>query len=317
MLLSEGFEGASFGASGWSQDVAGSGSAATLESGVVSSGAQAARFVTTTQAQGERAFVEHGVSWPSSQVETAQVLLRMDNPALQYWSKVVALETHGPHAWSPRMAFSVGQWTWIATYTTRDGVVHQDDTGVGYPVGQWMTLGLTVDYRGAAVVLTWQVNGQPLYTITDSSQGGNTDRPVAVRVGIGPVPWGANAGTVYADQVLVTDGTYGAVAPTATAPPTATATLPTLATATPTASPTLTLAPTSTATPAATWTPTIAASATPSPTVTPGSTPTVSSTSTAAPAPAPTASPTPANTSTATPTPTATVGATATATPTV
>lgn len=86
---------------------------------------------------------------------------------------------------------------------------------------------MTVDSRPAKPVLTWQVGGQPIYSITDTTGGLQADHPAALRIGFGPGAYGSNSGTLAFDQVSVIDNdSSGSInTPTPTATPTATSTL--------------------------------------------------------------------------------------------
>lgn len=100
-LLSDDFEASSFAASGWSTDVSGTGSSASLVTSPVYTGSQAANFSTTTQQHGERAFAEHPLTWPASNVATARAEVQITGSSVQYFSKIFSFETRGPHAWAP------------------------------------------------------------------------------------------------------------------------------------------------------------------------------------------------------------------------
>src|SRR5581483_8103071 len=106
-LLSGGFEEASFAAGGWSTDVGGTGSAAAIVTSPVFSGSHAARFTTTTQQNGEHAYVLQGFGWPASNVVSAQAYVQPQVASLQYYSKVFGLETRGPNSWTTRAGFTV------------------------------------------------------------------------------------------------------------------------------------------------------------------------------------------------------------------
>jgi endoglucanase len=273
VLMADGFEGTTIASTGWSADVSGNGAVASLVSSPVFAGNQAAGFSTQTQQNGEHAFAEHAFSRPSTQVATAEAEVQFQSTSIQFFSKILSLETHGPNNWGARAGYALGPSTFWVLYMTRDGLSHQVDLGQPYTTGRWYDLAVTVDYRAPNPVLTWQIAGQPVYTVTDSTLGPNTDLPGGVRVGIGPGAWGASAGTVLFDAVSVRSGAGGTstVTPTATSTPTATVTVsstPTPSpTATPGATPTNTPAPSSTAT--STNTPTATSTPTPSVTSTP------------------------------------------------
>src|SRR5947208_12042454 len=172
-------------------------------------------------------------------------------------------------------------------------------SGVRYSTGQvialnsWNRLEVrsVVVSDGASTVQVW-LNGRKVYETFAASLG--TQLVTSVQLGN---ETGGQAGTVIADNILVTGpsptstptGT-GTPSPTATPTPTPTAT----ETATPTATPTATSTPTATGTPTPTptETPTPTATPTPSPTATATPTPTETHTPTATPTPAPTAPPT-------------------------
>jgi hypothetical protein len=311
ILFSDGFEGGSFAADGWTLDVSGTGSTAQIVTAPVWSGSKAAQFTTQTQQNGERAFAEASLTWPSSQIVEATAMIQPNVSAIQYFSRVFSLDTQGPHSWGPRAAFALGPGTFGAIYTTRDGSVNYVDTGVPYQSGQWYQLALLVDYRETNPVFTFRINGATALSVTDTTTGSDTDRPALIVVGFGPGAWGTNSGAIVADAVIAWNA---ANLPTPT--PTATAT----ATPTWTATPTRTRTPTATATPCTTGctptptsttppTPGSALTSTPTPTATPCTTCTATATPTA------TSTPTPCTTCTATPTPTPTATRTPTATP--
>src|SRR5581483_5589011 len=235
-LLSGGFEEASFAAGGWSTDLLGSGSAAAIVTSPVFSGSHAARFTTTTQANGEHAFAVQTFSWPASDVVSAQAYVQPQVASLQFTSKVFGLETRGFNSWTTRAGFAVSGSTFGVLLTTRDGVLRYQDLGLGYQSGQWYQLSTTVDYRGPNPVLSFAIGGQTVYTLTDTTTGTHTDRPTALDVGFGPVPWGLANGSIFADGVLVVDQA---------------------SIANPSPTPTTTSSPTPTITPTTTVTPTI------------------------------------------------------------
>jgi hypothetical protein len=310
VLFSDGFEEASFAAGGWTTQVSGTGASAQLVATPVYAGAQAGQFATTSQASGQQAFATASFAWPSGQVATAQGMVYLQGMAIQFVSKLFSLETRGPNAWGPRAAFGVGPSTWYAIYTTRDGTIHYDDTGWAYQGSSWYSLGVTVDYRGSNPVLTWEIGGQQIYQVVDTTSGGDLDQPVALTLGLGPGWWGNNAGTATFDQVSVA-AQGPATTPTATPTGSVTAT----GTATRTASPTATSTPT--APPTRTGTATASATATSPPTASRTASATTSATSTpsATGTASPTASLTPTNTLGPTITPTATATPPATGTP--
>lgn len=51
------------------------------------------------------------------------------------------------------------------------------DLGPLYQAGQWYDLGLLVDYRGNYPVLIWQLNGQTIYSVVDTTTGPAILRP--------------------------------------------------------------------------------------------------------------------------------------------
>lgn len=64
---------------------------------------------------------------------------------------------------------------------------------------------MSLDLRGADPVLTWQVGGQTILSVTDTSSGSLADLPAGVRLGFGPGAWGATDGTLAFDQLQVTN----------------------------------------------------------------------------------------------------------------
>jgi hypothetical protein len=205
VLMADGFEGSTLASSGWATDVSGSGASATLVTSPVFAGNQAASFTTQTQQSGQHAFAEHPFTWPSSQVATAEAEVVVQTASVQFFSKMLSLETHGPNSWGARAAYALGPTSFWALYTTRDGVSHQVDLGQPYTPGQWYDLAVTVDYSGSNPVLTWRIAGQTVYSVIDTSSGTHTDLPTGVRVGFGPGAWGSTAGTVTFDAVSVRD----------------------------------------------------------------------------------------------------------------
>src|SRR5436309_2785963 len=194
-------------------------------------------------------------------------------------------------------------------------------SGVRYSTGQVIALNTwnrlevrsVVVSDGASTVQVW-LNGVKVYETFTASLG--TQLVTSVQLGN---ETGGQAGTVIADNILVTGpsptstptGT-GTPSPTATPTPTPTAT----ETATPTATPTATSTPTATATPTPTETRTPTATPSLTPTATPTQTPTPTATSTQTATPTPTETPTSTPTATLTPTPTPTPTATPSQTPT-
>jgi len=205
VLVSDGFEGSTFASTGWATDVSGSGASATLVTSPVFAGNQAASFTTQTQQSGQHAFVEHAFTWPISQAATAEAEVVVQNAAVQFFSKILSLETHGPNNWGARAGYALGPSSFWVLYTTRDGASHQVDIGQPYATGQWYDLAVTVDYSGSNPVLTWRIAGQTVYSVIDMSSGTQTDLPTAVRLGFGPGAWGNTAGTVTFDAVSVRD----------------------------------------------------------------------------------------------------------------
>ncbi len=255
VLFSDGFEESSFSAGGWVVNVNGTGSAAQLVTAPVWSGNQAASFSTQTQQSGQSAVAEARISWPASNVETAQAMVQPQVTAVQINAKIFSLETKGPNPWMPRAGFGLGPSTFEAIYATSDNVVHYQDTGVTYQFGRWYNLQMTVDYRGINPSFTFVINGQTVYTTVDTTAGSNTDRPAALDVGFGPGSWGGNSGAVVFDQVVdVSGSSVPTLTPTATtsSSPTSTPTPSAMATST-----TPTLTATSVASPTATPTKTI------------------------------------------------------------
>src|SRR6185437_14328838 len=78
---------------------------------------------------------------------------------------------------TPRAAYALDGNTFMAVYTTRDGVLRTVDTGLAYQSGHWYDLAITVDGRGASPTFTFLVSGQPIYSVTDTTSGSSTDPP--------------------------------------------------------------------------------------------------------------------------------------------
>jgi hypothetical protein len=205
-LFTSGFEASSFSADGWSLDVAGSGATAQLITSPVWSGSQAARFSTQTQQSGQHAFADARFSWPSSNLLSAHAFIQPQVSSIQYYAKILGLETAGPSNWVTRAAFELGPSTFVAAYTSRDGTMHHVDTHLAYQSNQWYDLTVTADYRGPNPVFSFLISGQTVYSVTDTSTGSSTDRPAFLAVGFGPGSWGTNAGSIIADQVSLASG---------------------------------------------------------------------------------------------------------------
>ena len=245
VLLSADFEEASFSAGGWTLDVNGTGATAQLVATPVWSGYQAASFSTLTQQNGEHAFAMTNLSWPASNVETASAEVMPQTSAVQLYARIFSLETRGPGSWVTRAGFALGPTEFAVVYTTRDGILHYQNTSLTYQAGQWYNLTTTVDDRGANPSLTFLINGQNVYSLVDTTTGSQTDRPAVVEVGFGPGDWGSNTGTVTIDHVIAADGTTIPTA-TPTTPATATPSATSIVFSTPSGSPTD--SPTATAT---------------------------------------------------------------------
>src|SRR5436309_3132286 len=186
-------------------------------------------------------------------------------------------------------------------------------SGVRYSTGQVIALNTwnrlevrsVVVSDGASTVQVW-LNGVKVYETFTASLG--TQLVTSVQLGN---ETGGQAGTVIADNILVT-GPSPTSTPTGTGTPSPTAT----PTPTPTATATATPTPTATVTPTPTETRTPTATPSLTPTATPTQTPTPTATSTQTATPTPTETPTSTPTATLTPTPTPTPTATPSQTPT-